>query len=274
MVTLTCDVPGSIMAELSSRVGSAGDVSVLVREALAQYLSTPLHTLFQVSTSGSLVEGVYSEAVTCAQILEHGDFGVGTFTGLDGEMVVLDGRVYRVQGTGRVTQASLDDGAPFAIVTRFEPSIDTQAAPVTSFAELAQQCDRHRRSDNLFYAIRLDGTFDHIRTRAVSPPKGGGRLLDAAKAQKEFDFRAASGTLVGIYSPAFSNAFSVAGYHFHFLSDDRTEGGHLLDISAGPLRLRVEELSEFHLALPETETFLRADLSRDASEDLRRAETS
>jgi len=68
--------------------------------------------------------------------------------------------------------------------------------------------------------------------------------------------------------------FSLPGYQFYFLSDDRTEGGHLLDVWAGPLRLRIEELSEFHLALPETETFLRADQSHDASEDLRRHESS
>lgn len=275
MVALTCDVPASLMDELNRRTGSGrGDASRLVNEALASYLGMPVHTLFQVSTSGALVEGVYTEAVTCAKILEHGDFGLGTFTGLDGEMVVLEGRIYRVQGTGKVSRASSDAGAPFAVVTRFTPAIDIRIDSVGSFEALIRACDTQRRSDNLFYAFRIDGRFTDVRTRAVSPPEDHGRLLDAAKAQKEFDFQNASGTLVGIYSPAFSGAFSVPGYHFHFLSDDRTEGGHLLDVSAGPLRLRIEELSEFHLALPETEAFLRADLSRDASEDLRRAESS
>ena len=102
MATVTCDIPGSYLAELTRRVGiNGGSISSLVSEALAGYLDAPIHTLFQVSTSGSLVEGVCAQAVTCAKLLEHGDFGLGTFTGLDGEMVVLDGAIYRVQGMVR-----------------------------------------------------------------------------------------------------------------------------------------------------------------------------
>ena len=275
MASLSCDVPTSFLEELSRRASmNGGSVSSLVSEALAGYLNAPLHTLFQVSTSGSLAEGVYAQAVTCAKLLEHGDFGLGTFTGLDGEMVVLDGVIYRVQGDGTVSRAAPDTGAPFAVVTRFSPSVDSLAGPFASLEELGRLCDGHRRSDNLFYAFRLDGVFSHVRTRAVSPPPKGGHLLDAAKLQQEFDFHDAMGTLVGLYSPGFSGAFSIPGYHFHFLSDDRKQGGHVLDVAAASLRLQAEELSAFHLALPETETFLRADLSHDASADLKQAEGS
>lgn len=107
MASLACDIPASFLQELTRRAGTnGGTVSSLVSEALADYLQTPFHTLFQVSTSGSLVEGVCAQAVTCARLLEHGDFGLGTFTGLDGEMVVLDGAIYRVQGNGKVSNTS------------------------------------------------------------------------------------------------------------------------------------------------------------------------
>jgi acetolactate decarboxylase len=99
-----------------------------------------------------------------------------------------------------------------------------------------------------------------------------GHLVDAAKAQAEFDFSEIGGTLVGLWSPGFSSAFSIAGYHFHFLSDDRLHGGHLLTCSSGTLRLRVEALTDFHLALPESETFLKADLSKNTAEELAYAE--
>ena len=147
-------------------------------------------------------------------------------------MVALDGVIYRAQGDGKVSRAAQDAGAPFAVVTRFPPSTDGLAGPIASLADLERLCDGQRRSDNLFYAFRLDGVFEHVRTRAVSPPPEGGRLLDAAKTQHEFDFRNVTGTLVGIYSPGFSSAFSIPGYHYHFLSDDRTQGGHVLDIAA------------------------------------------
>jgi acetolactate decarboxylase len=106
----------------------------------------------------------------------------------------------------------------------------------------------------------------------VNPPGEGARLIDAARAQNEFHFTNVAGTLVGLWSPGFSSAFSVPGYHFHFLSADRQHGGHLLECSAGPLRLRMEALNDFHLALPETESFLRADLSRNAADELAYAE--
>ena len=88
-------------------------------------------------------------------ILEHGDFGLGTFANLDGEMVVLDGRACQVQGTGRVSEAGPDAGAPFAVVTRFSPQTDVETEPVASFKDLEDCCDRYRNSGNIFYAVRL-----------------------------------------------------------------------------------------------------------------------
>jgi acetolactate decarboxylase len=106
----------------------------------------------------------------------------------------------------------------------------------------------------------------------VNPPQPGTRLVDAAKAQSEFSFTDIDGTLIGLWSPGFSSAFSISGYHFHFLSKDRQHGGHLLDVKADPLRLKVEALTDFHLALPESEAFLKADLSRNTAEELAYAE--
>jgi acetolactate decarboxylase len=266
-------IPASLVSALRAEAMRTGEtVSSVVTAALAQYLGTPIHTLFQVSTSGALVAGVYSGVVSVQSILKHGDFGLGTFANLDGEMVVLDGRAYRVQGSGKVSGAELGAAAPFAVVTRFDPEVDVKTGAVASIAALAKCCDEHRTSDNIFYAIRLDGHFDHVRTRAVSPPGDHARLIDAAKAQAEFTFADISGTLVGLWSPSFSGAFSIPGYHFHFLSDDRKHGGHLLDCSAGALRLQVESLTDFHLALPENETFLRADLSKNTADELAYAE--
>ncbi|CAB3750882.1 acetolactate decarboxylase [Paraburkholderia humisilvae] len=234
----------------------------------------PVHTLFQVSTSGALVSGLFGGVVSAAVILQHGDFGLGTFAGLDGEMIILEGRVYQAKGDGEVLEAGPDAQAPFAVVTHFDPEIDTTLAAAPTLKRLYELCDAQRASSNLFFAVRLDGRFDSVRTRAVSPAKKHSRLVDAAKQQHEFMFNDVEGTLIGIWSPGFSSAFSVPGYHFHFLSDDRTQGGHLLECASRELRLRVEKLTDFHLALPSTEPFLKADLSRNAAAELAYAEQS
>jgi acetolactate decarboxylase len=273
MPEVSANIPTSLKAALDARIAkSGGTVSSHVTCALAQYFGTPVHTLFQVSTSGALVAGLYAGSVSVQVILQHGDFGLGTFENLDGEMVVLDGRAYRVQGDGKVSEASGDTLAPFAVVTRFAPEIDIEIAPADSLATLTGRCDEHRPSNNIFYAFRLDGRFHHVRTRAVSPPADHGRLIDAARAQAEFEFKEIDGTLAGLWSPGFSSAFSIPGYHFHFLSDDRLHGGHLLTCSTGALRMRMEALTDFHLALPESESFLKADLSKNAAAELAYAE--
>ncbi|MEA2817686.1 MAG: acetolactate decarboxylase [Rhodospirillaceae bacterium] len=273
MANLETTIPTSLKVALDAEIARTNEApSSIVTAALSQYLGVPVHTLFQVSISGALVAGVYDEEVSVKSILEHGDFGLGTFANLDGEMVVLDGRVYQVQGTGRVSEARPNAGAPFAVVTRFSPQTDVDAEPVANFKELEERCDKYRNSGNIFYALRLDGRFRKVRTRAVNPPRPGTRLVDAANAQSEFSFNDIDGTLIGLWSPGFSSAFSISGYHFHFLSKDREHGGHLLDVDSGPLRLKVEALTDFHLALPESESFLKADLSKNTAEELAYAE--
>jgi acetolactate decarboxylase len=277
MRKIIAEIPSSLNLVLQDEILRSGtDGSSVVTAALAQYLKTPVHTLFQVSTSGALVAGVYAGAVSVQGLLEHGDFGLGTFANLDGEMVVLEGHVYQVQGTGRVSEALPTARVPFAVVTKFAPDVELEIEPIRNLSELQRRCDSLRTSGNIFYAVRLDGRFNRVRTRAVSPPAESTRLVDAAKAQSEFSFTDMSGTLVGLWSPGFSSAFSVAGYHFHFLSEDRKGGGHLLECASGPgpLRLRMEALTDFHLALPETESFLKADLTKNPADELAYAESA
>lgn len=273
MPHLSLSLPTALLHSLDQEAARSGvSRSAVVVEALSRHLGVTVHTLFQVSTSGALVAGVFDGEVSVGAILEHGDFGLGTFADLDGEMVVLEGKVYQVKGDGRVLDVDRAARAPFAVVTRFSPETEDRIEAVSDLADLEQQCDRHRQSGNIFYALRIDGRFDTIRTRAVNPPAPGTRLADAAKSQSEFNFTDIAGTLVGLWSPGFSSAFSVAGYHFHFLSEDRQHGGHLLGLAARGLRVQVEALTDFHLALPESETFLKADLSKNTAEELAYAE--
>ena len=260
----------SALERLSTQTGEP--ISQLVSETLCSCLGVPLHTLFQVSTSGALVQGIYQEAVSSKLLLNYGDFGLGTFENLDGEMVVLDSAIYQVRSDGEVLKIMDDVGTPFAVVTHFVADRDLTIENASSFEELSQICDRYRDSDNLFYAFRIDGRFAHVHTRAMKATLDGLPLAKAAAIQPEFDFKDVDGSLVGIWAPQFSSALNIAGYHFHFLSEDRTKGGHLLECSGENLRVRVERLNDFHLSLPESEEFLRADLTKDPSKDLAYAE--
>ena len=260
----------SALEKLSKETGEP--ISQLVSDTLSRCLGIPLHTLFQVSTSGALVQGVYERAVSSNLLLNYGDFGLGTFENLDGEMVILDGAIYQVRSDGKVTKIEKDVGTPFAVVTHFVADQDQMIENASSVKDLTKICDRYRDSDNLFYAFRIDGHFGHVHTRAMRETLEGLPLAKAAAIQPEFEFTGVDGTLVGIWAPQFSSTLNIAGYHFHFLSEDRSKGGHLLECSGKHLRIRVERLNDFHLSLPESEEFLRADLTKDTSKDLAYAE--
>jgi len=275
MKTISCALPDSLASALQRRMDADRESrDHIVASALSEYLATPLHTLFQVSTSAALVEGIYQGAVRVSRLLQHGDFGLGTFIDLDGEMVVLDGVCYRVSATGAITPVEGDRLIPYAVVTQFSSSVRKNVQKVSNFDELIQVCDQLRDSNNVFYAFRIDGHFDVVKTRVMKPvPKGTG-LKKAASGQQEFRFDEVRGTLVGIWSPAFAASFSVPGYHLHFLSEDRQSGGHVLDCRASEVEIEGCAMNEMHVSLPETEDFLKADLTRDPQADLMKAERS
>jgi len=273
MPKLTCEISYALKEALKKQSTSTGDsIDHLVSTALSSFFEVPLHTLFQVSTSGALVQGIYQRAVSSKVLLDYGDFGLGTFVDLDGEMVVLDGVVYQVRSDGRVARITGDVGTPFAVVVHFHADREEVVESAPSYEALTKTCDRYRESNNLFYAFRIDGCFTHIHTRAMKAAPDGLPLAKAAATQPEFDFQDVEGTLVGMWAPQFSSALNVAGYHFHFLSHDRTQGGHLLACSGNNLRIKIQTLNDFHLSLPESEEYLKADLSRDPSKDLAYAE--
>jgi acetolactate decarboxylase len=273
MPILSCDVPASLLTALQERSHATGeDTSTFVSRVLGRILAMPMHTLFQVSTSRALVQGVYQEAVSSAVLLTHGDFGLGTFDDLDGEMVVLEGVVYQVRSDGSVHRVDGNAGTPFATVLHFSPDGTAALKSVPSFAELCAICDKHRISQNLFYAFRVDGVFSSMHTRAMQHTENGTSLTTAASVQPEFRFSDIEGTLVGFWSPQFAGSVDIPGYHFHFLAGDRTRGGHVLECAGESLSLQFEAVKEFHLSLPDSEEFLRADLTTDRSSDLTAAE--
>jgi acetolactate decarboxylase len=271
MANVAVTIPSSLEAaarDLSAQRKTSLDN--LVSAALSEYLHSSPRRIYQISTSTALVEGAYAGSVSSSTLLEHGDFGLGTFEGLNGEMVILDGEIY--QAMGNVRRRSDDFLVPFACVTQFREDAVFKVENVACLKDVEVACDPHRRSENLFYALRIHGLFDTIHARAVHPVPQGTRLLDAAQTELEFHFNNIEGTLVCLWSPTYSSSFSVPGYHFHFISKDRTKGGHALNCAAQQLRGSIQMVSEYDVRLPEAGSFLTTDLSRNPASDLAKTE--
>ncbi|GLX99109.1 acetolactate decarboxylase [Herbidospora sp. NBRC 101105] len=230
--------------------------------------------IYQTSTMSALLEGVYEGDVTIGELLKHGDFGVGTFNRLDGEMLILDGVCHHLRADGSAHVAAMDEKTPFAVVTRFRPDM---TIPVTSggdHAAVTELIDGSVSSVNVIYAIRITGTFGQVHTRTVmeqTPPFPP--LTEATKGQGETTFTDVRGTLAGFRTPDFEQGISVAGYHLHFVDESGRRGGHSLGfrLERGTIELSVR--SEIHLSLPRTRQFLDSNLtSGDVAARIHQAE--
>jgi acetolactate decarboxylase len=230
--------------------------------------------LYQSSTMGALLDGVYDGDVTIADILRHGDFGLGTFNHLDGEMVILDGVCYHLRADGSAVVAAATERTPFAAVTRFRTDHTLGIPEPTKRADVIARIDSLVGSQNLMYAIRISGRFSDMSTRTVmaqTPPYPP--LIKATEGQAETTFTDVAGTLAGFRLPDYDQGISVAGYHLHFLNDNRSQGGHALAFQISSGEVHICTLSELHLSLPRTPDFLGANLAAaDSAEQIRRTE--
>jgi len=169
LVSLSCQISASLWQAIENRHRATGEsVDHIVRTALADYLQVSQSTLFQISPTGALVEGIYRGEVTVATLREHGDLGLGTFDGLDGEMVMVDGRFFQVRSDGTVTEVDEQVRSPYAVITKFDPEPPVTLGNCATVAEMYSRLDCLHTSDNLFYEIRIDETSDLVQTRAVA----------------------------------------------------------------------------------------------------------
>lgn len=227
--------------------------------------------LFQVSTLAALAHGANRGGVTVAELLKHGDFGIGTFDRLDGEMIVVDGVAYRAAGHEDVGRAHPGDLTPYSAVTRFAGRPAHALPEIADVDDLLAALDALRPDRDRVAAIRVDGRFERIGLRVACPAREGETLAEAATHQYEARHRDLSATIVGFWTPEALLGVDVVGYHLHVVSHDRTMGGHLVEAAGTGLVARVQMEGRLTVvgapAEPADPSQLAADLG--VSEDFR-----
>ncbi len=226
-------------------------------------------TVSQTSTITALLEGCYDGVETCGALKERGDLGIGTFDRLDGEMILLDGAVYQARADGAVLRAPDSARVPFASVTRFGTPPMKVLGACGDLDALKAKLDALRpEGGNLFYAIRVEGVFDRVKFRSVpAQTKPYPKLTEVAARQPVFEKSGIRGTLVGFWCPEYAKTLNLAGYHLHFISDDRKSGGHLLGCTLREGWAAAEAKHELRLNLPRNEAFLDVRIGGGAAAD-------
>ncbi len=230
--------------------------------------------LTQISTVDALLAGLYDGQMSLEQLLEYGDFGLGTVNGLDGEMVILNGRIYQIPSSGNAVQPEPSTTTtPFATVTFFDADRRTNLSDGLNYEAVKNKIHSLIASDNLFYAVKITGRFASLKTRSVPRQhKPYKPLSEVIKNEVTFELNDAQGTIVGFLSPSYIKGLNVPGFHFHFISADRKSGGHVLQFVVANALLELDEISKFSLLLPDNKAFYKLDLSGDKPAELNRVE--
>jgi len=235
---------------------------------------TKRETLVQISTIDAILNGVYDGAMTFKALKEYGDFGIGTFEGLNGEMVALDGKYYQVKSDGVAYPVLNSMETPFACVTFFDADHEEKLPEGINYEELQKRMDTTFPTLNTFYAIKIEGIFSYMKTRSVpGQKKPYPPLVEVTKNQPIFEFNNVYGTIVGFRCPTFVAGINVTGYHLHFLTGNRYAGGHVLEFKVKQAVASADSTSNFLLILPGEESeFYKIDLSQDKQGELEKAE--
>lgn len=234
-------------------------------------------SIYQVALLQSLSMGYFDGSITVKELKTYGDTGIGTFDGLDGELILLDDVVYRANQDCKINVVDDTVTVPFSNVTFFEEDMGGVFYDFHSKSLLEESLNDTLRDvdrPNRFYMLKLEGDFNSITVRSeAKQSKPYPTLVEALEAtQKEFTFKDIKGTLVGLYCPDFMSSLNSTGWHFHFISDDKTIGGYVLELDLKIGSFGLDKTDGFRVSLPSTDGFHALNFNQDLKEDIRKAE--
>ncbi|MCR3760950.1 acetolactate decarboxylase [Clostridium felsineum] len=212
--------------------------------------------IYQMSTINALVSGLYDGCASLKKLLTKGDFGLGTFEDLDGELTLLNGEFYRTRPDGSICKCLEGESVPFAVVTKLENYNEYQIDNCNSYDELKKSLDGFIDSKNIFYAFYIQGEFNYVKTRTVVKQCRPYRpMTEVVRDQPIFNYENIEGYIIGFRCPSYVEGLNVPGYHFHFLSKDKKLGGHVSEVSVKKAKVFVQNCLCFRMELPQSEDF-------------------
>ncbi len=235
------------------------------------------NTMYQVSTLQALSMGYTRPVVTVGELLEHGNIGLGTFEGVNGEMILIDGHCYRADEEGNVVEIPSGTGVPFASVTFLQDERRT-VLPASGTADaLKQMLDKIIEEWfglNSMHMIRIDGFFKEIQARSENAYFSQHISLKdiLSETQKSFVFSNIPGTLVCVYYPDYMAGINAAGWHLHFISEDRTLGGHVFDLYMQSGKAVVDKIQRLAIQLPTEPSFDTYSLTEASQQEIKQVE--
>lgn len=232
------------------------------------------NNLFTVGVGAGLIGGLYDGFYPFRELKKNGDFGLGAPDKLDGEIMIFGGKIYQTQHTGKTFEVDDNQLTPFSMVNYFHPDIKISPRKPMDKTGLYRLLDSVLTNTNGMYAIHISGKFSYIKTRAFPPVQAHQHtpLADMLNLQQFFELKDAQGDLVGYRLPVFMDNTNISGYHFHFLSEKKDAGGHIIDLKAEDITIEIDTLDSYTVKVPATTDFERFDFKKNREEDIKSVE--
>jgi len=219
-------------------------------------------TITQASTINAVLKGLYDGEITFGELKKYGDFGVGYFHKMAGEVLALDGVFYRIKSDGLTEIVKDSDKTPFFMIAMLKSDSDHFTNRKLDYNELKQYILKMLPRKKSFYAIKIKGVFTNLKARTLlRQAKSYSGIGSVIKSQVRFNIPSETkGTLIGFYTPDFMEGVSIPGFHFHFMSEDKTKGGHVNSLNVVSITIEFKELKKFQLLIPENQDYHNANL--------------
>ena len=233
--------------------------------------------MYQVSTLQALALGYSRSVITVHELLQHGNTGLGTFENVNGEMIVMNGHCYRADQTGALSEVPDNMGVPFAAVAT---SLGTQQFTLQDMQSIDQIREQltlkieEKFALNSMHIVKIDGFFPKVDARSEAPYRAHHLSLKdlLSKNQRAFLFENIKGSLVGVYFPDYMDGINMPGWHLHFISEDKTKGGHVFDVEMKEGTVRLDRNNTITLELPTEPAFDTYSLKQDLREEIKSVE--
>lgn len=232
------------------------------------------NNLFTVGVGSGLIGGLYDGFYSYRDLKQHGDFGLGAPDKLDGEIMIFQGKIYQTQHTGKTFEVDYRQLTPFSMINFFHPDIKITQHKAMDKAGLFHLLDSILTNVNGMYAIHISGKFSYIKTRAFPPVQAHQHtpLADMLNLQHFFEFNSCKGDLIGYRLPVFMDNTNISGYHFHYLSEQKDAGGHIIELKAEDITIEIDTLDSYTVKVPATSDFEHFDFKKNREEDIKSVE--
>ena len=218
-------------------------------------------SLFQVSTLNYLSEGNFGSNFSVGELKKYGNTGIGTFNGLDGEMIELNNIIYQVKSNGTIYKVNDSETVPYAIVLYFKPDKTIIINESMNYTQLLAFLNATVPSKELVYCFKIIGTYDYVKAR--SPQEQNQpypNLTEALKTQSIFNLENVNGTMVGFWYPASASSLNLNDYHFHFINDGRNTGGHVVDLKLKSVIVEISYISDIYMFSKQNNSYYNFNL--------------